>query len=162
MPYFWWFVSGPLDGWIARDVDGDRILLQHGEGGLVGIWTLSSSNTPATWTQLYPPFPGLIARALSGDRVLVQFGDSVPYGDLEIGFWTLDSGNRVVDYLQYNDVGLTPGWILRDMTRNYILLQHGDGGMGGLWKLDAQGNPIAWYQISGPLPGWILRTIEEQ
>ena len=162
LPYLWWLVSFPLPGWVIRDVDGDRILLQQGEGGTVGIWTLSSSNTPAAWTEVYSPFPGLIARALSGNRVLVQFGDSIPYGNLEIGTWSLDANNHVVSYLQYNDVGFPSGWILRDLTQNYILLQKGDGGIGGLWKLDANGYPIAWYKISDPMEGWILRALEEQ
>ncbi len=156
LPDYWWKVSDPLAGWIARDVDGNRILLQAGDGGMVGLWTLSSSNTPATWAQLSVPTPGLIALALTGNRVLVQFGASTP-----IGYWTLDGGNNVTAWTQLN-AALPAGWILRDMTPNYILLQQGDGGMAGLWGLDTNGIPNAWHPVTGTMPGWIMRAIEEQ
>ncbi len=156
VPSYWWSVSGPLAGWVARDVDGNRILLQQGDGGAVGIWTLNTNNTPAAWTALSGPMPNLIARALAGNRVLVQFGATALSG-----YWTLDGGNNVTAWTPLN-AALPAGWILRDMSQNYILLQAGDGGMSGLWGVDTNGVPNAWYPVAGPMPGWIMRCVEEQ
>jgi len=44
---------------------------------------------------------------------------------------------------------------------NYILLQVGDGGMAGLWDLDDRGQPSEWHVISGAMPGWIMRGIDQ-
>lgn len=151
-----WPVSGALPGWIARDLDGNRILLQAGDGGMVGLWTLSISNTPAIWNVLNGAVPGLVVRALSGTRILVQFG-----GGTLMGYWTLNGSSVITTWTQI-DSGLPAGWILRSMTDDYILLQAGDGGMTGMWDLDATGKPVAWHVISGPMPGWIMRGIDQQ
>ncbi|TAN39024.1 MAG: hypothetical protein EPN23_00870 [Verrucomicrobia bacterium] len=153
-PTNWWLVSGVLPGWIARDLDGNRVLLQAGDGGMVGCWTLGTNNTPATWNALAATLsPGLIARALCGNKVLVQAGTIGSY-------WTLDGSNNVSAVTAISAV-LPAGWILRSMTPDYMLLQAGDGGMAGIWDLDANGNPIDWHTITGPLSGWILRGMNQ-
>jgi len=179
-PSCWWPVSGPLPGWIARDLDGSNMLLQQGDGGMIGLWTLNTNCTPATWTVLSGAIPGWIARGLRTGivqsssvytngvrqphfviapqrvtRVLLQ-SSSGNY----IGYWTLDSSNRVTAWTQINAT-VPSGWILRSLTPNYILLQAGDGGMAGIWDLDANGQPIAWHVLSGAMPGWVMRGIDQ-
>jgi hypothetical protein len=34
--------------------------------------------------------------------------------------------------------------------------------MAGIWDLDANGQPLAWHIICGPMPGWILSGLHEQ
>jgi len=155
VPTNWSLVSGPIPGWIARGLDGNRILLQAGDGGMVGIWTLNSSNQPVAWNYLYPGISGLIARGLNGNRVLFQFTN----GSLS-GYWFLNGSCTITGWSPI-DVGLPAGWILRAMTQDYMLLQAGDGGMAGIWDLDVMGNPVAWHIVNGPLPGWILRSLDQ-
>jgi hypothetical protein len=121
---------------------------------MVGLWTLNSSNTPATWNALATTVsPGLVARALCGSKVLVQTGTIGSY-------WTLDGSNNVSTVTTI-PATLPAGWVLRSMTSDYMLLQAGDGGMAGIWDLDANGNPMAWHVITGPMPGWILRGLDQ-
>jgi hypothetical protein len=54
------------------------------------------------------------------------------------------------------------GWILRSFTQHFLLLQAGDGGWSGMWDLDVNGQPTSWNVITDPLPGWILRDIDQQ
>jgi PKD repeat protein len=155
VPVRWWLVSGPLPGWIARDLDGQRILLQAGDGGMTGIWTLNSNQVPIAWSGLSGPLPGWIARALRGQRVLLQYGSGSP-----AGYWTLDGANRITGW-QPLTATVPAGWTLRAMTAGNILLQAGDGGMAGLWDLDANGQPTAWHPLAPPMPGWILRSLDQ-
>jgi len=153
VPYHWSLVGGVLPGWIARDLDGNRILLQYGDGGMVGLWTLGTSNTPALWTVLSGPVQGLIASALRGSRVLLQIGTIA-------GYWTLNSANAIATWTPLTAT-VPAGWILRSLTEKNILLQAGDGGLSGIWDLDANGQPTAWHMIYGALPGWIMRGIDQ-
>jgi hypothetical protein len=156
VPTNWWTVSGPLPSWIARDLDGTRILLQGGDGGMVGLWTLNAVNVPVGWKTVSAAVPGLITRALSADRILFQRTSGTPPS----GYWLLDGAYNISATVPIA-TPLPSGWILRSMTPSYILLQAGDGGMAGMWDLDASGQPTAWHTITGPLPGWILRGIDE-
>jgi hypothetical protein len=153
-PTNWWTVSGALPGWIARALDGNRILMQYGDGGMVGLWTLNASNTPALWNTLAATVsPGLVARALCDKKILVQTGTTGSY-------WTLDGSNNVA-FVTTISAPLPAGWILRSLTADYMLLQAGDGGMAGIWDLDAHGQPVAWHALTDPLPGWILRGMDQ-
>jgi hypothetical protein len=151
-----WPVSGALPGWIVRDLDGNRILLQAGDGGAVGLWTLTTNNTPATWSVIANATPSLIVRSIYGRRILLQFGTTSLFG-----FWTLDASNNIIAWTPFN-TSLPTGWILRSMSADRVLIQAGDGGLGGLWELNAAGQPTVWKQICAPVPGWILRSIEQQ
>jgi hypothetical protein len=100
--------------------------------------------------------PSLIVRSIYGRRILLQFGTTSLFG-----FWTLDASNNIIAWTPFN-TSLPTGWILRSMSADRVLIQAGDGGLGGLWELNAAGQPTAWKQICAPVPGWILRSIEQQ
>jgi hypothetical protein len=158
-PSRWWEVSAPLPGWIARDLDGDNVLLQAGDGGMVGVWTLDpANNRPAAWTTVSGRIPGCNAVALCGNRVLLQYGA----GRLS-AYWVFsyhESSFFKGEFVPIN-TSLPSGWILRSLHKDSILLQAGDGGMAGRWGLDESGQPITWHTITGRLPGWILRDIDQ-
>ena len=44
--------------YIARDLEGDKILLQNGDGGASGFWTVDGSWTPVDYTPIYGALPG--------------------------------------------------------------------------------------------------------
>ena len=156
VPVHWWPVSGPLPGWVARDFDGQRLLLQAGTGGPIGMWTLHPTNhQPQAWTALSGPLPGFIARALCGRRVLLQHAGGNP-----CGYWLLNDAGAVTAWSPLT-AALPLGWILRSLTADYLLLQAGDGGPAGVWDLDASGQPTAWHQIAPPMPGWVLRSLDQ-
>jgi len=85
--------------------------------------------------------------------VLVQQGPGGSY-------WSLNASNAIAAVTPLNAT-LPSGWILRSMTAKYVLLQAGDGGMAGLWEMDANGTPTVWHPVTSSLPGWILRGIDE-
>jgi uncharacterized repeat protein (TIGR03803 family) len=156
VPTNWWTVAASVAGWIARDLDGNRILLQNGDGGMVGIWTLNALNVPVLWKTVSPAVPGLIARALSADRILFQRTSGTP----PAGYWVLDGAYNILSTTPLTAT-VPPGWVLRSVTPTYMLLQYGDGGMIGMWDLDAGGQPTAWHTINGALPGWIARGMDQ-
>ena len=41
------------------------------------------------------------------------------------------------------------------------MLQQGDGGAAGIWMLGVNGKPVTWTPVSGPVPGWTLRALQD-
>ncbi len=128
------------------------VLLQAGNGGMAGQWTLDADDQPALWQSMVGPMgAGWVLRALDRNRVLLQQGD----GGM-IGIWDLENGAPV---RWWPVSGPLPGWIARDLDANRILLQAGDGGMIGLWTLGDDNLPALWKGISGPIAGLIARAL---
>jgi hypothetical protein len=148
-----WAVSGALPGWIVRDLDGNRILLQAGDGGTVGMWTLNTNNTPASWTVISSPVASLITRALRDERILVQFGTSTA-----MGHWLLNASNAIAAWRPITT--LPAGAIPRSMTRDQMLVQAGDGGATTIWDLDTNGIPRVSHNVAAAMPGWLMRSLD--
>ena len=68
-------VADSAPGWTARSLDGNCILAQAGDGGMVGIQELDRSYQPSKFTVVCGAIPGWIARSLDGNRILAQAGD---------------------------------------------------------------------------------------
>jgi hypothetical protein len=77
------------------------------------------------------------------------------------GFWTLDGGNNITTWTPLNTT-VPAGWVLRSWTKDFMLLQQGDGGAIVVWDLSDAGLPTGWHIVSYALPGWIARGINEQ
>jgi uncharacterized protein YgfB (UPF0149 family) len=74
-----------------------------------------------------------------------------------VGRWLLRANGKPALWI---DAGVAPGWIMRDLDGNRILLQNGDGGTAGIWELDANGRPQSWSRVSAPMAGWIMRSLD--
>ena len=156
VPVRWTQVLNRLPGWIVRDFDNHRLLMQFGDGGIVAILTLNASHQQFAWKVVSGNIPGLIARSLAGNRILLQAVSGNP-----AGFWTLDGGNNITTWTPLNTT-VPAGWVLRSWTKDFMLLQQGDGGAIVVWDLSDAGLPTGWHIVSYALPGWIARGINEQ
>lgn len=128
------------------------VLLQAGNGGMAGKWTLDDDDRPAFWQSVVGQMgAGWVLRAIDRNRILLQQGD----GGM-IGLWDLENG-MPVRWWQVS--APLPGWIARDLDGNRILLQAGEGGMIGMWMLGADNSPALWKFCSGPLAGLNARAL---
>jgi len=129
------------------------VLLQAGNGGMAGLWTLGTNYLPATWTPVTGPMgAGWVLRAVNQKQILLQQGT----GGM-IGLWDLGANGTPVQWWPVS--AALPGWIARDFDGNRILLQAGDGGMIGVWTLGANYLPASWKSLSGPIPNLIARAL---
>ncbi|TAN37689.1 MAG: hypothetical protein EPN23_04020 [Verrucomicrobia bacterium] len=131
------------------------VLLQAGNGGMAGQWTLGTNYLPNAWLPMSGPLGGgWIVRAINQHRALLQAGN----GGM-IGLWDLNSSGTPTNWWMVS--GALPGWIARDLDGNRVLLQAGDGGMVGIWKLGASNTPTNWYAVSAPISGLIARALTD-
>jgi len=106
-PATWTELSGPLPGWIARSLSGNRLLLQFGNGNPAGYWILDGANHVTAWTPINAPLPaGWILRSMTPNYILLQAGD----GGLG-GIWDLDANGQPTEWHMLS--GALPGWIMR-------------------------------------------------
>jgi len=152
-PEEWDAVSGALDGWILRDIDGDQAMLQRGAGGPVGIWDLDRNGNPVLWTPVWGPIPGWIARSLDDGRIMCQEGETGAIGLLQLS----DNG----DTEPFG--GLLPpleGWRAVSMDGDDILFQYGPGGPIIIRRIDSNGSfYVSTFLVSRAIPGWTARSI---
>lgn len=130
------------------------ILLQAGDGGLAGRWTLGADYLPATWTEITRALgEGWVLRAINQNRILLQQGTGGA-----ISLWELTNG---VPSKTWDVSTALPDWIARDMEGNRVLLQNGDGGMVGIWTLSASNTPATWTAIANSTTGLIARALRD-
>ena len=130
------------------------VLLQAGNGGMAGVWTLGTDYRPATWRSVTGLLgSGWILRAINQNRILLQQGD----GGM-IGLWDLTNS---VPVRWWPVSAALPGWIARDLDGNRILLQAGTGGIVGVWTLDANNHPVTWTALNGPVAGLMARSLRD-
>ncbi|TAN36904.1 MAG: hypothetical protein EPN23_07235 [Verrucomicrobia bacterium] len=129
------------------------VLLQAGNGGMAGLWTLGTNYLPATWATVTGPLgASWVLRAIDQNRILLQQGDG---GQMTL--WNLDANGTPVSSATIS--AALPGWIARDLDGNRVLLQNGDGGMIGIWTLGTNNTPIAWSSVNGAVPNLIARAL---
>ena len=73
-----------MPGWKVKSLDGDRVLLQAGEEGSVGLWSLAETGKVTGWTPVSGPVQGWTVIDLDEDWVILQNGEG------RIGVWQLD------------------------------------------------------------------------
>jgi len=141
-------------GWMIRDIDVDRVLLQRGTGGMIGVWAIDEEGEPVTWTKVSDPMPGWIARSFDDNRILLQKGDGGT-----AGIWKLDGALKPTSW--HKVCNPTPGWILRSLDDDRILLQRGRGGMCGIWNLNTDSQVTGWTGIGTPPANWATHSLSD-
>jgi hypothetical protein len=131
------------------------VLLQAGDGGVAGRWSVGSNYLPATWTPIAAAQSnGWVLRAQSQNRLLMQQGTGGA-----IALWDLTNG---VPARSWPVSAALPGWIARDCDGNRVLLQAGDGGAVGLWTLSVSNAPATWSLIAGPVAGLVAKALRDE
>jgi len=129
------------------------VLLQAGNGGMAGLWTLGTNYLPTAWASVTGALgSGWVLRAIDQNRILLQQGDG---GAMTL--WNLDANGAPASSSTISPA--LPGWIARDLDGNRVLLQAGDGGMIGIWTLGPNNTPVAWSTVNGAVSGLIARAL---
>ena len=74
-----------------------------------------------------------------------------------IGQWALSPTGWI---WRWAGMALAPGWIARDVEDERVLIQYGDDGVSGLWRLGDDGQPISWSKISDRIAGWNILSLD--